>query len=88
MIHRHDDDTPTLSQDKLQKTLFKSKSEIFLKINPLSDTDFSKQGKELLYELPSDNSISLDPSGKKKQSLAKTVYQFSKIFESTVTQQE
>ena len=69
---------------------------IFLKIKPLSDTDMLKQGNELLYKLQSETSISLKPprnsafaqNKQAMQSLAKTVFQFSYIFQSTITQQE
>ena len=69
---------------------------IFLKIKPLSVPELHKQGNELLYKLQSETSISMRPpknsvfaqNKQATQSLSKTLFQFSYIFQATITQQE
>ena len=69
---------------------------IFLKLKPLSVTELLKQNNELLYKIHSDTTISLRPpktsvytqNKQSMQSLAKTLFQFSYIFQSTITQQD
>jgi hypothetical protein len=70
--------------------------QIFLKIKPLTEAELAKQNNELLYKLQSETSISMKPprnsvfaqNKQAEQKLAKTVFQFSKIFQPTITQQE
>ena len=68
---------------------------IFLKIKPLSVSELLKQSNELLYKIQTETSISLRPprtsvytqNKQALQALSKTVFQFSYIFQATITQE-
>ena len=69
---------------------------IFLKLKPLSIMDLSKQNNQLFYKIHSDTTISLIPpknsfytqTKDRILTLTKTLFQFSYIFQSTITQQD